>query len=124
MHLSARDQDKPLISSRPIWLGATRGLNYLEAVAVITADLLEGARDGRSVAELMSSGKQILHRGRCGRLDLVVQSVKPANGRHHPASMTANIGCAPRHQTKGIPPGTEPSDFRLLDSDGRTEQCA
>jgi hypothetical protein len=47
---------------------AARGLklNYPEAVAVITADLLEGARDGRSVAELMSSGKQILHRGRCG----------------------------------------------------------
>jgi urease subunit gamma len=37
-------------------------LNYPEAVAVITAFLLEGARDGRSVAELMESGRHVLTR--------------------------------------------------------------
>jgi urease subunit gamma len=37
-------------------------LNYPEAVAVITAYLLEGARDGRSVAELMESGRRVLGR--------------------------------------------------------------
>jgi urease subunit gamma len=37
-------------------------LNYPEAVAVITAYLLEGARDGRSVAELMESGRHVLGR--------------------------------------------------------------
>jgi urease subunit gamma len=37
-------------------------LNYPEAVAVITAFILEGARDGRTVAELMASGRQVLTR--------------------------------------------------------------
>ncbi|MDG4830301.1 urease subunit gamma [Solwaraspora sp. WMMD1047] len=37
-------------------------LNYPEAVAVITAFLLEGARDGRSVADLMESGRHVLTR--------------------------------------------------------------
>jgi urease subunit gamma len=37
-------------------------LNYPEAVAVITAFLLEGARDGVSVAELMQSGREVLSR--------------------------------------------------------------
>jgi urease subunit gamma len=37
-------------------------LNYPEAVAVITAFLLEGARDGRTVAELMESGRHVLGR--------------------------------------------------------------
>ena len=37
-------------------------LNYPEAVATISAWVLEGARDGRSVAELMSGGQQVLTR--------------------------------------------------------------
>jgi urease subunit gamma len=37
-------------------------LNYPEAVAVVTAFLLEGARDGRSVAELMEAGRHVLDR--------------------------------------------------------------
>ena len=37
-------------------------LNHPEAVAIISAELMEGARDGRSVADLMSYGKQILSR--------------------------------------------------------------
>ena len=37
-------------------------LNYPEAVALITAEVLEGVRDGRSVAELMRYGAQILTR--------------------------------------------------------------
>jgi urease subunit gamma len=37
-------------------------LNYPEATAVITAFLLEGARDGRTVAELMSAGRAVLGR--------------------------------------------------------------
>jgi urease gamma subunit len=41
---------------------ASRGLklNYPEALAVITAELLEGAQDGRSVDDLMSAGKHTL----------------------------------------------------------------
>jgi urease subunit gamma len=37
-------------------------LNHPEAVAIITDHLLEGARDGRSVAELMVSGREVLTR--------------------------------------------------------------
>ena len=37
-------------------------LNYPEAVAIITYEIMEGARDGRSVAELMSYGTTILKR--------------------------------------------------------------
>ncbi|MEU1621175.1 urease subunit gamma [Streptomyces sp. NPDC008238] len=38
-------------------------LNHPEAVALITSHLLEGARDGRTVAELMASGRKVLTRG-------------------------------------------------------------
>jgi urease subunit gamma len=37
-------------------------LNHPEAVAIITAFLLEGARDGRTVAELMEAGRHVLNR--------------------------------------------------------------
>jgi urease gamma subunit len=37
-------------------------LNHPEAVAVLTSFVLEGARDGRTVAELMSAGRDVLHR--------------------------------------------------------------
>ena len=37
-------------------------LNYPESVAIITSFVLEGARDGRTVAELMSSGREVLTR--------------------------------------------------------------
>jgi urease gamma subunit len=37
-------------------------LNYPEAVAVLTSFILEGARDGRTVAELMASGRKVLTR--------------------------------------------------------------
>jgi urease subunit gamma len=37
-------------------------LNYPEAVAILSAEILEAARDGRSVAEIMSFGEQILKR--------------------------------------------------------------
>ncbi|MDG0808926.1 urease subunit gamma [Cohnella rhizosphaerae] len=38
-------------------------LNYPESVALITSEIMEGARDGRSVAELMAYGRQILTAG-------------------------------------------------------------
>src|SRR3954453_4130186 len=64
MHLSPREQEKLLIvvAARLARERRPRGLalNHPEAVALITAALLEGARDGRSVAELMSYGRTIL----------------------------------------------------------------
>src|ERR671933_1122426 len=66
MRLSPREQEKLLVfvAAELARRRQARGLklNYPEAVAVISAELMEGARDGRSVAELMSWGKQILHR--------------------------------------------------------------
>jgi len=40
-------------------------LNYPEAIAIITYEVMEGARDGKSVAELMQYGRQILSREEC-----------------------------------------------------------
>ena len=66
MRLTPREQEKLLIfvAAQLARERAARGLklNYPEAVAVISAELMEGARDGRSVADLMSLGKQILRR--------------------------------------------------------------
>lgn len=64
MHLTQREQEKLLIylAAQLARSRQARGLklNYPEAMAVLTAELLEGARDGRSVSELMAYGKQIL----------------------------------------------------------------
>jgi urease subunit gamma len=66
MHLSPRDQEKLLIvvAADLARRRQQRGLklNYPEAVAIITYEILEGARDGRTVAELMSYGTTILKR--------------------------------------------------------------
>ena len=67
MHLSPRDQEKLLIvvAADLARRRQERGLklNYPESVAIITYEILEGARDGKSVAELMSFGTTILKRG-------------------------------------------------------------
>jgi urease subunit gamma len=66
MHLTPREVDKLLIfvAAEVARRRRERGLklNYPEAAALISAELLEGARDGKSVAELMRYGGQILGR--------------------------------------------------------------
>jgi urease subunit gamma len=66
MHLTPREQEKLLIvvAADLARRRQARGLqlNYPEAVAIITAELMEGARDGKGVAELMQSGRHILSR--------------------------------------------------------------
>lgn len=66
MHLSPREQEKLLIvvAADVARRRRDRGvkLNYPEAIALITAEILEGARDGRTVSELMSFGTTILKR--------------------------------------------------------------
>ena len=66
MHLTPREIDKLLIASAAEISRKRRArglrLNYPEAVALITAELLEGIRDGRSVSELMEFGAKILKR--------------------------------------------------------------
>jgi urease subunit gamma len=66
MDLSPREKDKLLIFTASLLaerrLARGLKLNHPEAVALITAAILEGARDGRSVAELMSFGRTVLRR--------------------------------------------------------------
>jgi urease gamma subunit len=66
MHLTPREQDKLLIftAAEVARRRRARGLklNYPEALALITAEVLEGIRDGRSVSDLMAVGITILKR--------------------------------------------------------------
>jgi urease subunit gamma len=64
MHLTPREREKLLIvvAADLARRRQARGvkLNYPESIAIITYEIIEGARDGRSVAELMSFGTTIL----------------------------------------------------------------
>ncbi|HDZ47700.1 urease subunit gamma [Vreelandella sp. F11] len=66
MELTPRDKDKLLLFSAAQLAERRKArglkLNYPEAVALISFEIMEGARDGRSVADLMSYGREILSR--------------------------------------------------------------
>jgi urease subunit gamma len=66
MELTPREKDKLLIFTAALLAERRRArglkLNYPEAIAFISAAVMEGARDGRSVAELMSYGATLLSR--------------------------------------------------------------
>ncbi len=66
MDLTPREKDKLLVFTAALLAERRRArglkLNHPEAVAFITAAILEGARDGKTVAALMSEGKTILGR--------------------------------------------------------------
>ncbi len=66
MRLTPREEEKLLIfvAAELARKRRARGLklNHPEAIAIITAELMEGARDGCSVADLMSAGKHVLSR--------------------------------------------------------------
>ncbi|RRJ95768.1 urease subunit gamma [Opitutaceae bacterium TAV4] len=66
MHLTPREREKLLIvvAADLARRRQARGLklNYPEAIAIVTYEIIEGARDGRSVADLMSHGTTLLTR--------------------------------------------------------------
>jgi urease subunit gamma len=66
VHLTPREQEKLMIvvAADLARRRQARGLklNYVEAVAILSAEVMEAARDGRTVAEIMSSGARILTR--------------------------------------------------------------
>jgi urease subunit gamma len=66
MELTPREKDKLLIFTAALLAERRRArglkLNYPETVALITSAILEGARDGKTVAELMSFGSTIIMR--------------------------------------------------------------
>lgn len=66
MQLSPQEKDKLLIFTAALLAERRKAkglkLNYPEAIAYLTAAILEGAREGRTVADLMSYGTTLLHR--------------------------------------------------------------
>jgi urease subunit gamma len=66
MELTPREKDKLLVFTAALVAERRKArglkLNYPEAIAFITAAIMEGARDGKSVAELMTYGKTLLTR--------------------------------------------------------------
>jgi urease gamma subunit len=67
MRLTEHEQERLLITLAADVAERRRNrglkLNHPEAVAILTSYVLEGARDGRTVAELMSAGREVLRRG-------------------------------------------------------------
>lgn len=67
MHLTPQEQEKLMIvvAAELARKRHARGLrlNYVEAVAILSAEVMEAARDGKTVAEIMSFGREILTRG-------------------------------------------------------------
>ncbi len=78
MFLSPHEQERLLVHVAADVANRRRArgllLNYPEAVAVLTAFLLEGARDGRTVADLMEAGRHVL--GRADVLDGVPEMLE------------------------------------------------
>lgn len=66
MELTPREKDKLLIFTAALLAERRKArglkLNYPEAVALISAAVMEGARDGKTVAQLMSDGRSVLSR--------------------------------------------------------------
>ena len=64
MELTPREKDKLLLFTASLLAERRRArglkLNYPEAVALISAEIMEGARDGKTVAELMAYGRTLL----------------------------------------------------------------
>ncbi|WP_166253711.1 urease subunit gamma [Marinobacter salicampi] len=66
MELTPRDKDKLLLFTAGLLAERRKAkglkLNYPEAVALISTEIMEGAREGRTVADMMSAGREILTR--------------------------------------------------------------
>ena len=66
MELTPRDKDKLMLFTAALLAERRKAkglkLNYPEAVALISAEIMEGAREGRSVADMMTAGTEILTR--------------------------------------------------------------
>jgi len=66
VHLTTREQERLMVSLAAMVARDRRGrglrLNHPEAVALLTSFVLEAARDGRTVADLMDAGRRVLTR--------------------------------------------------------------
>ena len=77
MELTPREKDKLLIFTAALLAERRRArglkLNYPESIALISAAVMEGARDGKTVAQLMSEGRTVL--GRADVMDGVAEMI-------------------------------------------------
>ena len=77
MELTPREKDKLLLFTAALLAERRKArglkLNYPEAIALISAAVMEGARDGKSVAQLMSEGRTIL--GRADVMDGIAEMI-------------------------------------------------
>ncbi len=119
MHLGPREQEKLLLVVAAMLARQRRArglrLNYPEAVALITAVLLEGARDGRSVADLMSYGRTLLTTADVmdGVAEMIeelsVEATFPDGTKlvtvHHPIGVAPDAASVPDTETEPIIPG-------------------
>jgi urease subunit gamma/beta len=102
MDLTPREKDKLLIFTAALLAERrlARGvkLNYPEAIALISAAIMEGARDGRTVAELMSAGTRILTRADVmdGIAEMIPDTVEaamiPGEMLIEPGEIALNVG--------------------------------
>ena len=77
MELTPREKDKLLLFTAALLAERRKArglkLNYPEAIALISAAVMEGARDGKTVAQLMSEGRSIL--GRAEVMDGIAEMI-------------------------------------------------
>jgi urease gamma subunit len=94
MNLTPREKDKLLISLAAMVARGrlARGvrLNHPEAIALITDFVVEGARDGRSVADLMEAGAHVITAGQCKFLNTALLNID--NSNREPAQGTWSFG--------------------------------
>ena len=99
MHLTPREKDKLLIAMAAMVARRRleRGvkLNHPEAVALISDFILEGARDGRTVAELMEQGAHVLTRAQV--MDGIAEMIPKSRSRRRSRTAPSSSPCMSRY---------------------------
>src|SRR5213075_1721193 len=116
MELTPREKDKLLIFTAGLLAERRKArglkLNYPEAVAYISAAILEGARDGKSVAELMSYGAQLL-----GKDDVMEGVAELVSEVQVEATFPDGTKLVTVHQPIPASGGRAPGEVLVADSD-------
>lgn len=125
MELSPREKDKLLLFTAALLAERRKArglkLNYPEAVAYISAAILEGARDGRSVAELMGSGAELLTEDDVmpGVAELIPEVQVEATFPDGTKLVTVHAPIRPTREASTPPGAVEPLEGEITLNDGR-----